>query len=269
MNNKTTETKLINEFFSITGILNCYENITFKNWTHNPPTFDFCDLTLVLDGESIFYVRNKKYKIKKGDIFFRKPDEEFHSEGNIGFHFLTLRFYIGKEDKINFLKKHYHPENTSYYINLFFEGIKLYDQKSYMYNIKIAAIIYNIITSLVSSEVSKKSSNIKYKTIEKSVVYLNNNIYNPYLSIEDIAEKSNISVKHFRNIFKEIYQDTPIKYITEKRLEKGKELLYYSEYSINEIAEHVGFNSTIYFDRVFKKNFGMTPNEYRESISGN
>ena len=90
-------------------------------------------------------------------------------------------------------------------------------------------------------------------------------MYNPDLSIEDIAGKSDLSAKHFRNIFKEIYEITPAKYVIEKRLEKSKELLYYSEYSINEIAEFIGFNSTIYFDRVFKKYYGNSPSNYRKT----
>lgn len=270
MKNKTTETKLVNKMFSITGINNCYESgSNLKHWTHHPPVYDFCDLTAVFGGTATFYSNGKKYNVKEGSLFFRNKDTEFHSEGKSGFKTYTIRFFIGKEDKINFLKRLYHPENPDYFYKLFYEAIKIYDQRSYMYNIKIAAIIYNIIASLVTSEISKSKSHFKYKTIEKSIIWLNNNLYNPYLSIEEIAEKSNISVKHFRNIFKEIYEITPIKYITEKRLEKSKELLYYSEYSISEIAEISGFNSTIYFDRVFKKHFGMTPIEYRENFSGN
>lgn len=269
MKNKTTETKLVNKMFSICGILNCYESEPYKDWSYNPPINDFCDFTFIVEGQATFFCGGKKYDMKKGDLFFWNKNTTFRSKGKSGFRYYTIRFFIGKEDKINFLKRLYHPENPDYFYKLFYEAIKIYDQRSYMYNIKIAAIIYNIIASLVTSEISKSNSQIKYKTVEKSIIWLNNNLYNPYLSIEEIAEKSNISVKHFRNIFKEIYEITPIKYITEKRLEKSKELLYYSEYSISEIAEISGFNSTIYFDRVFKKHFGMTPIEYRENFSGN
>lgn len=270
MKNKTTETKLINKMFSITGINNCYESgSNLKHWTHHPPVYDFCDLTAVFGGTATFYSNGKKYNVKEGSLFFRNKDTKFHSEGKSGFKTYTIRFYTGKDDRISFLKKLHHLDNPEYYYKLFREAIKLYDQKSYMYNIKIAAIVYNLIASLVTAGITKDNSNLKYKKIESAVIYLNNNIYNPGLSVENIAQKSDISVKHFRNIFKEIYGLSPVKYITEKRLEKSMELLCYSEYSINEIAEIVGFNSTIYFDRVFKKNFGMTPNEYRESISGN
>lgn len=268
MKNKTNETRLINGMFSINRICNCFEFkvITDKNWTHNPPIEEFYDLTLIIDGQATFYIKNKKYNVKRGDIFFKNRNNDFHSKGSIGFHHLSIRFCVGKEDRINFLKKLYHIDNIDYYYNLFSEAIRLYDQKSYMYNIKITSIIYNIVASLITSEVSKENSHNKYRIIKNSVIYMNDNIYNPNLSVEDIAEKSNISVKHFRNIFKEIYEITPVKYITEKRLEKGKELLYYSEYSINEIAEYVGFNSTIYFDRVFKKYYGSSPMNYKNSI---
>lgn len=263
MKNKTTETKLVNKMFSITGILNCFEDNTHKAWTYNPPLGDFCEVAIVLEGEASYYTKGKKYNVKKGDLFFRNRQTAFSSEGKSGFRYYAIRFLIGKDDKINFLKRLHHPENFEYFQNLFSDAIKLYDQKSYMYNIKIAAIIYNIIATLVTLDVAKDNSNVKHQKIENSVIYLNNNISDPYLSIEEIAEKSNVSVKHFRNIFKEIYEITPIKYITEKRLEKAKELLYYSEYSVNEIAEISGFNSAIYFDRVFKKTFGMTPLEYK------
>ena len=165
MKNKTVETKIINKMFSITNIVNCYEFETIKKWTHFPPEINFCDFTFILNGEAKFYTKNKKYNVKKGDLFFRNKNTHFHSEGNEGFHFLTLRFYIGKDEKLDFLKRIYHVENFEYYQNMFYEAIKLYDQKSYMYNIKIAAIIYNIVAALVTSDISKDSLHIKYKKI--------------------------------------------------------------------------------------------------------
>lgn len=54
-----------------------------------------------------------------------------------------------------------------------------------------------------------------------------------------------------------------IDYLTDFRMEVSKEALAMSTMQINEIAEKVGYNSS-YFNRLFKKKFGMTPGQYRK-----
>lgn len=54
-------------------------------------------------------------------------------------------------------------------------------------------------------------------------------------------------------------------FIMRCKLEEAKSLLSYTDKSISEISNYLCFSSQAYFQNVFKKKYGMTPNEYRKS----
>jgi AraC-like DNA-binding protein len=57
---------------------------------------------------------------------------------------------------------------------------------------------------------------------------------------------------------------TPIQYLTQIRIRVSVQLLITSELSVSEIANQVGFRSSNYFSKVFKKLIGVTPGSYRK-----
>jgi AraC family transcriptional regulator len=59
---------------------------------------------------------------------------------------------------------------------------------------------------------------------------------------------------------------TPLNYINQKRVEKGKYLLEHTQFSVGEISEEVGFKDELYFSRVFKKYVGISPLAYRKQV---
>ena len=56
---------------------------------------------------------------------------------------------------------------------------------------------------------------------------------------------------------------SPINYLTDRRLEACKELLVSSNLSVAQVATSVGFSSQSYFSQIFRKKTGMTPRQYR------
>ena len=59
---------------------------------------------------------------------------------------------------------------------------------------------------------------------------------------------------------------SPISYINKIRIEKAAALFKNSDRSITEIAMEVGFDDSNYFSRIFKKQMGMSPREYKKTI---
>ena len=102
------------------------------------------------------------------------------------------------------------------------------------------------------------------KNVEKAVSYINSHIDNE-LSIAVIAREMNISKSVLYRQFNTVLGCTPIKYITEKRIEAAKKLLTSTDNTIEEIAVKSGFSSVAYFCKLFKKQSGMTPTRYRNS----
>ena len=87
------------------------------------------------------------------------------------------------------------------------------------------------------------------------------------ISIEQLAQLTNHSLSAFKREFKKIYDTTPGVYIIDKRIEKVANMLTLSDESISQIGYECGFTSPAHLSRVFKTKYGMTPSEYRQSLS--
>ncbi|MBR5507610.1 MAG: helix-turn-helix domain-containing protein [Clostridia bacterium] len=98
--------------------------------------------------------------------------------------------------------------------------------------------------------------------VAKIITYFNEH-YNETLEINEIAEQLRISHCRFIQLFKKFDSVTPKQYIINLRIRKAKELLVNSTLSINEIASEVGYPNALYFSRIFKKNTGLSPTDYR------
>ena len=86
----------------------------------------------------------------------------------------------------------------------------------------------------------------------------------PDFSVEAIAEYAGISQVHVRRLFQEAVNTSPVRYVNFLRLEKAKNMLRTSNFSISEVALAVGFSDPYYFSRLFKKAVGISPAQYRK-----
>ena len=94
-----------------------------------------------------------------------------------------------------------------------------------------------------------------------------NEHYSEQISIEDYAESRNMSVSWFQRNFKQIVNHSPMQYILTIRMNNAASLLESSDYSMAEISTIVGYDNPLYFSRLFKKQKGVSPSEYRKLVS--
>ncbi|WP_058305952.1 AraC family transcriptional regulator [Gracilibacillus massiliensis] len=87
--------------------------------------------------------------------------------------------------------------------------------------------------------------------------------YHTSLKLEEVAEKVGLSSYYFSKLFKEHFQVTFVEYLTSYRLEKAKTLLLNDNMPLKEVALTIGYKDPNYFSRVFKKELGLNPTEYR------
>ena len=104
------------------------------------------------------------------------------------------------------------------------------------------------------------------KSLDKMKIIMKHveNHYMEKISIADIAEVAGFSESHFMRYFKETMGTSFIDYLREYRLTMAARLLLASDASILSIAEEVGFDNLSYFNRAFKKEYGITPSQYRK-----
>lgn len=103
--------------------------------------------------------------------------------------------------------------------------------------------------------------------LREAVIYMNTN-YASDISISDYVKSKNYSLCWFARMFKQKYEVSPRKYLTNLRIMKAKELLLTTGYSIHEIARMTGHENQLYFSRVFRATVGCTPSEYRKRQKG-
>ncbi len=93
--------------------------------------------------------------------------------------------------------------------------------------------------------------------------YIEEFLYND-ISVSQIAQAFNYSEKYIGKLFKTQTGMSIREYLNAKRLAKAAMLLENTGYSITEISSKSGFNNVTYFNRMFKKQYFMTPSEFRE-----
>ena len=89
------------------------------------------------------------------------------------------------------------------------------------------------------------------------------------LRVGTLARLSRLSPSQFQRAFRKAYDTTPVRKINEFRIEEAREYLEDPSRDIAAIARETGFASASFFSTQFKRFTGLTPREYRKSVSGN
>ncbi len=87
--------------------------------------------------------------------------------------------------------------------------------------------------------------------------------YDQKITLDDIAAAGAVSRSRCCQLFREYIGQTPNTYLTQYRIQKSCEMLWETDRSISEIATTCGFQSPSYFSYVFRKEIGVTPQDYR------
>ncbi|MTI32142.1 helix-turn-helix domain-containing protein [Xanthovirga aplysinae] len=103
-----------------------------------------------------------------------------------------------------------------------------------------------------------KPNEVGFKTTIQHNLYAN-------LSLDELATLCHLSLSSFKRKFKEVFNDSPKKYIARKKVEKAAELLKANDLRVSDIAYDVGFESLATFNRNFINIYGKSPSEYRLS----
>lgn len=84
------------------------------------------------------------------------------------------------------------------------------------------------------------------------------------LTVVQVAEKANMSLRTFKRRFKGATGVTPLHYLQQLRVQQGKDLLKHSNLSVAQIAWNVGYEDAGHFGRLFKRECGSTPAQWRK-----
>ena len=133
-------------------------------------------------------------------------------------------------------------------------------QRAFCDKVESRGIVFQLLSRFFKQGQSKIE--MEDNRIAKTVLYIRKHL-NEAIELEKLAEISCLSKDHFIRLFKNELGTTPLQYINQKKIEKSQLLLITEEIAVKEIAFQLAFEDYSYFNRLFKKITGVTPQEYR------
>lgn len=126
-------------------------------------------------------------------------------------------------------------------------------------------IFIDTIVKLTGYMNNKENSN-NFAIVQKCKKYINEN-YADDISLDSVSNKFFFSPAYFSNIFKSYTGIGFSEYLTNVRIQKAQYLLKNTDYKIYDISEKVGYNDAAYFNRIFKREVGVSPYKFRQISS--
>jgi AraC-like DNA-binding protein len=249
------------------------------------------EFELIVYGNGSQIIDDKLYKIKQGDILFRKPGQ--YTQGIMPYSCYLIcvdilsntgknpdGYYVyNKQDYQNYcinpiletIPTIFYPLNMERSLFIFDSILKEFITPSPASDLSLKANILNLMYYLYQDSTESLISSSMYLsphycTIKKVIEYINNNL-GKKIVLNDLSKVANISPHHFHKIFTATVGITPNEFIIRCKLDKAKKLLTSTCYSISEISELCGFENSPYFSYVFKKHNALTPMEFKKKHS--
>lgn len=131
------------------------------------------------------------------------------------------------------------------------------------YRMKVLALFFDILSHISAAGPEGSEIPGEYHRLQDAVRYIYCNCFSGEIMVEDLCRLCNYSPAYLRKLFVKYFQMPPTKYIRHIKLELAKNMLVLSHKPISQVAREAGYKDTAHFDRVFKKETGVTPLEYR------
>ncbi|MDE7453743.1 MAG: helix-turn-helix transcriptional regulator [Clostridia bacterium] len=131
----------------------------------------------------------------------------------------------------------------------------------------VLSALGNLIASYVTAYCTKAEFSPVVELVRTDIA---GNISNPTYALDDYIKKLPLNYDYVRKLFKKEVGVTPHEFLVAQRMELAASILSggisnkYSNYSVSQVAEACGFSEPLYFSRVFKKYYGVSPTEFKK-----
>ena len=240
------------------------------NW-HDIPEFLYC-----LEGNGFVNIDGKNIPFTPGTFVIVNSDKvhaTYASDGMITHYCLKINRAFFKENGIDIdsLQFDETPDDNRAR-ELIKDIFEIYFNRSedpkyvLMLKLKILEFLYHLWENCtVDEENEKQIAGKTHRVILEAVKYINENYYEK-LSLEQLSDYFGYSKYHFARMFKKYTGKTVTEHINILRCEKAAVMLAGSNATIAGISSECGFDGQSYFTEIFRKNYGLTPTEYRKSL---
>ncbi|MBQ9766341.1 MAG: helix-turn-helix domain-containing protein [Lachnospiraceae bacterium] len=245
------------------------------------------EIYILAEGKRSMFIGNKLYDISVGDAAMIKPQIPHRSFGKIAYKGIciefTERYIASKWDKLwQDRIKNCFNDNV---IMLDAEQLKDMWQKAELVvkkeldkKLYFEELIYVLDKQRIEQKCRQElqyctsMSTLNGNQVESDASPIGTYIQDNYMvinSLDEISAHFEISKSYLCRLFKKQTGITIIEYINRLKVQYAYKLLQETDMAINEISHAVGFETVIYFNRIFKKVMGATPGEARRKAREN
>lgn len=232
-------------------------------------------LLYVASGKTHFYINGQDVIVTSGNMVLFQPKQKMRYEylGKDKPEVYWVHFTGGQVRSI--LKKHqipmdnnvFYAGNSPTYAYLFKEMITELQTCRVGYEELLSMYLEQIFVLVQRSRMDKQPTVSSHIQEEMGIArrYFQEH-YNEDINIEEYALSRNMSVSWFLRNFKQVTGKSPMQYILKIRINNAVSLLESTDYNVTEIATIIGYDNPLYFSRIFKKQKGVSPSDYRKTL---
>lgn len=245
------------------------------DWQSLPHTHHFTELFYVISGNGIFHVEGEHVPVKPNDLMIINPHVE-HTEKTMTNN--PMEYIVFGVDGLAFSFHGKNPDNGKNYSHYNYTSsqnrlvdysqlmLQEFREKKPGFDIvcqSILQVLLVFITRELDLSIISDSTFRISKECALAKRYIDSN-YAQNITLDTLAEITHINKYYLAHSFASCIGQSPISYLSAKRLQASMELLVNTNHSIAQIASSTGFSSQSYFSQIFKKSVGMTPQQYRK-----
>jgi len=262
-----------------------------QNYAIGMHNHDFYEINVVLSGEGMHYIGERRVEASEGDVFIIPPKVNHGYEGGAGFDVYHLTLSPGYMEKNSAELSqmpsfsslfHVEPvmrEHISSHMHLHLEPEELVEIQPYLDSLRGRmkskrtedVIIGNcealiIITMLCAAYDKRRcvmeSTRSEDELFLQSIAHIYEK-YNGKISIEELARMARMSRTSYIERFKRTTGLPPGEFITGQRISAAKAMLSNTSLSVSEIAHRVGFYDSSHLIKAFERLTGESPSDFR------
>ena len=222
---------------------------------------------IVLEGDGTLIYKDNEYKLNENSCVFIDCKYK-HSHISDNFKIAWIHFCgLQMEDIYNkYLERNgkfvFKTSSINEYSKIIDNIMDIANGESFIKDMEIYSNIAQLLTKIMKETIYNDDSKKKYN-LEDIRKYLDEN-YTNEITLDSLSNTFYINKFYLTRAFKDKYGTTINNYLLDKRIMKAKELLRYSNNSIDDIAKLCGIKDQNYFSRLFKKVEGTSPIKYRK-----
>lgn len=227
-------------------------------------------LLYCIEGVGVIDVDGVNYELNANTFFIipRNTPHHYYSQGKHPWSIYWVHFMGEVADQLyERSQQDGHPvvHNIPFQesrIKLFDQIYNAVDHGSSQREMEITNInLLQLIASMVYFRENNPSTQLA-DAITESILFMKKNVAGK-LSIADFASQQNFSISHYSRLFKEKTGSSAINYFNQLKMQKACQYIYFTDHSLKEISNQLGFEDQYYFSRLFTKIIGSSPSSYK------